>query len=108
MQPVLKKVQPLLGRILIQKYVPPKKTSSGVLLPENKMASNIGQVVEVGPGRINENGQQIKPSLKQGQFVLLPEYGGYKVPKTNGEENLIIYQEEDIIAVVEGEFNTKV
>lgn len=108
MQPALKKVQPLLGRVLVQKYLPPKKTSSGVLLPESKMASNIGQVLEVGPGKVNENGQQIQPSLKQGQFVLLPEYGGYKVPKVENQENLIIFQEEDIIAVVEGDFNTKV
>jgi chaperonin GroES len=108
MQPVLKKVQPLLGRVLIQKYVPSKKTSSGVLLPDSKNTSNIGLVVEVGSGKLNENGQQIKPTLKAGQYVLLPEYGGVKVPKTESKEELVIFQEEDIIAVVEGDFNTKI
>ena len=108
MQPVLKKVSPLMGRVLVQKYVPPKKTSSGVLLPESKMSSNIAQILEVGPGKIADNGQLIKPTLKAGQYVLLPEYGGVKVPKMEGKEDLVLYQEEDILAVVEGDFNNKI
>ena len=108
MQPVLKKVNPLFGRVLVQKYVPSKKTSSGVLLPDSKNTSNIGLVLEVGSGRINQNGQVIKPNLKPGQYVLLPEYGGVKVPKTESKEELVIFQEDDIVAVVEGDFNNKI
>lgn len=108
MQPKLKSVTPLLGRVLIQKYVPPKKTSSGVLLPDSKVTSNIGKVIEVGPGKLNEKGENIKLRLKKGEYVLLPEYGGYKIPKTETHDDLVIYQEEDIIAVVQGEFNTNI
>lgn len=108
MQPLLKSVKPLMGRVLVQRYVPPKKTQSGVLLPESKTNSNIGKVLEVGPGKTGENGQLIKPVLQNGQFVLLPEYGGVRVPKTDNNDDLVIYQEEDIIAVVEGEFNNKI
>ena len=106
MQP-LKKVQPLLSRVLVQKVVPPKKTSNGILLPDSKVASNIGQVVEVGPGS-NVDGVFVKTTLKVGQFVLLPEYGAVKVPKVDGKDDLLIYSESDILAVVEGEFNTKI
>mmetsp|Transcript_2955 Transcript_2955/g.3025 ORF Transcript_2955/g.3025 Transcript_2955/m.3025 type:complete len:109 (+) Transcript_2955:27-353(+) len=108
MQPVLKRVQPLLGRVLIQKYVPSRKTQSGVLLPESKTGSNIGLVIDIGAGKVTDNGTVIKPTLKVGQHVLLPEYGGVKVPKAEGKEALLIYQEEDIIAVVEGDFNNKI
>lgn len=108
MQPVIKKVQPLMGRVLVQKYVAPRKTASGVLLPEAKNSSNIGIVLDVGAGKINDNGQVIKPTLKAGQYVLLPEYGGLRVPKTENKEDLAIYQEEDILAIVEGDFNMKI
>ena len=97
-----------MGRILVQKYVPSKKTSNGILLPDSKNTSNVALVLEVGPGKVNDNGNLIKPTLKAGQWVLLPEYGGVKVPKTESKEELLIYQEEDIIAVVEGDFNTKI
>ena len=107
MQP-LKNVKPLLGRVLVQKFVPPKKTSSGILLPDSKNVSNIAKVIEVGPGRVSENGNTIKTELKSGQYVLLPEYGGVKIPKTETYEDLYIFQHEDIIAIVEGEFNNKI
>ena len=64
-------------------------------------------VLSIGDGFV-PNGTLIKPSLKPGQYVLLPEYGGAKAPKVQDQENLVLYQEEDIIAVVEGEFNTKI
>lgn len=109
MQPVIKKIKPLFGRVLIQKYVPGRKTPGGVLLPENK-SSNIGVVLEVGAGRNFNDGKDIANVLKAGQYVLLPEYGGTKVPKSDGKdkEELVIYKEEDIIAVLDGEFNTKI
>ena len=100
-----KKVTPLYSRVLIKKLVPKAKSVGGVLLPENKLGpSNIGQVVETGQGKVLENGVQVSCYLKQGQYVLLPDYGGVKVPKTENNENLFIYQEDDILGVVEGDF----
>ena len=107
MQP-LKNVKPLLGRVLVQKYVAPKKTTSGILLPDSKTVNNIAKVIDVGPGRVTENGNTVKSVLQAGQYVLLPEYGGVKIPKTEKYEELYIYQHEDIIAVVEGTFNDKI
>lgn len=107
MQP-LKSVKPLLGRVLVQKYVPPKKSTAGILLPDSKSINNIAKVLEVGPGRLTENGSTVKSSLQAGQYVLLPEYGGVKIPKTVDQEDLYIYQHEDIIAVVEGDFKYNV
>jgi chaperonin GroES len=37
---------------------------------------NEGLVVAVGPGRRNMQGDIIPPSVKEGDKVLLPEYGG--------------------------------
>ena len=104
----LKKVQPLLGRVLIQKLVPPKKTGTGILLPDSKVSSNIGKVLSVGSGKVLDNGSVATIYVKQGDYVLLPDYGGVKVPKTNDQEELYLYHADDLLAVVEGDFNNKI
>ena len=101
------KIKPLLDRVVVRKIEPPKKTSGGILLPEAKGGmSRVGVVVSVGEGRHSETGFLVKTTLKVGQNVLLPEYGGAKVPKQDSEDELYIYSENDIIAVLE-ETNNK-
>jgi chaperonin GroES len=96
------KVRPLLNRILIKKIENPNKTAGGVLLT-NTGVSKIGLVVDIGSGKINQKGEIIKPSLIPGQYVLLPDYGGVRVPKNeNNEEEHWIYQEDDILGIAEG------
>jgi chaperonin GroES len=100
------KVKPMLNRVLIRKLGASQKTSGGIILPNQNKNTKIGCVVEVGTGKLNAKGELIKPSLSVGQYVMLPEYGGYKLPKENpkDESELYIFQEEDIVAVVEGDF----
>ncbi len=49
------------------------------------MQVNEGVVVAVGPGRRNRDGDLIPPSVKEGDKVLLPEYGGSLVKLDNKE-----------------------
>lgn len=76
----IKKLAPLLDRILIQRFEAVTKTKSGIVIPEKAQAKVLrGIVVAVGPGQRNKNGEHIAPSVKVGDNVLLPEYGGTKV-----------------------------
>ncbi|KAK2981084.1 hypothetical protein RJ640_012039 [Escallonia rubra] len=70
---------PSLNRVLIEKIVPPSKTSSGILLPETTNKLNSGKVVAVGPGYPVTNGKIIPVSVKEGDTVLLPAFGGVQV-----------------------------
>jgi chaperonin GroES len=99
------KVRPLLSRVLIKKIENPTKTAGGILLPDKGGNSRIGCVLETGSGKMTNKGEIVKPSLQVGQFVMLPEYGGVRVPSTNEKEELYIYQEDDILGIVEGTFN---
>ncbi|KAG6481065.1 hypothetical protein ZIOFF_057657 [Zingiber officinale] len=74
-----KRLIPSLNRILVEKIVPPSKTSAGILLPEKTTKLNSGKVVAVGPGLHDSNGNHIPVSVKEGDTVLLPEYGGTEV-----------------------------
>lgn len=68
------------------------------MIPE-KAAGKVleGRVVAVGPGYRTESGQTVPISLKTGDKVLLPEYGGNKVQLEDKE--YFIFRETDIIGV---------
>jgi chaperonin GroES len=104
------KIKPLMNRVLVKKLQQPTKTVGGILLPEKTNSqSKIGVVAEVGEGRQLHSGVLLKPTLKPGDYVLLPDYGGVKVPKNgNSEEEFFIFQEDDIIGVVNDNINNKI
>jgi chaperonin GroES len=93
-----KRILPLLNRLVVRKLDPQTKTSSGIILSKTDSAT-YGVVIEAGPGVHGENGQLIPMSLKVGDSVLLPEFGGQKVKL--GDQELFIYKESEIIARVE-------
>ena len=60
---------------------------------------NFGVVVAVGPGRTLDNGTLRPVLVKEGDTVLLPEYGGSKV--TLGDEvEYHIYRDDDIVGTL--------
>jgi chaperonin GroES len=78
-----KKIIPLLNRIVVRKIQPETKTTSGIII--NKPDTNsYGKIVECGPGSYDSQGKIIPVLVKQGDTVMLPEYGGQKI-KLNDE-----------------------
>lgn len=57
------------------------------------------QVIAVGPGGRKSDGTLIPPSVKVGDTVLLPEYGGHTVKL--GDEELQLFRDEDILGKFE-------
>jgi chaperonin GroES len=55
-----------------------------------------GTVVAAGPGLISKDGTRIPVSLKAGDVVLLPSYGGTEVKM--GDKEFMVYNEGDILA----------
>ncbi len=95
-----KKLRPLLNRVVIQKTEPLTKTKGGILLPEkNQEQLNFGTVISVGPGRHSDNGELRKPLVKEGDTVLLPEYGGVKITLSD-EKDYFIYRDDDILGIL--------
>ncbi|KAJ1677666.1 mitochondrial heat shock protein Hsp10, partial [Spiromyces aspiralis] len=76
----LKKIVPLLDRVLVQRIKAEARTASGILLPEKAVEKlQEGVVVAVGPGALSKDGKHIPVELKEGDHVLLPSYGGTSV-----------------------------
>ncbi|KAG8372146.1 hypothetical protein BUALT_Bualt12G0036100 [Buddleja alternifolia] len=93
-----KRLVPLLNRVLVEKVIPPSKTTAGILLPEKTTKLNSGKVVAVGPGFRDKEGKLVPVSVKEGETVLLPEYGGTQVKL--GEKEYHLYRDDDILGTL--------
>lgn len=96
----VRKIIPLLDRVLIEKAVAEKTSRGGVLLPESAISKlNEGKVIAVGAGARTSDGTLIAPSVKAGDDVLLPEYGGSKVVVEG--KDLFLYRDDDLLGLIE-------
>ncbi|KAK1937430.1 chaperonin, 10 kDa domain containing protein [Babesia divergens] len=98
-QSIAKRFMPLFDRVLVARVKPETKTKSGILLPESSsLSSRLATVLAVGPGKLTSSGQLASPTLKKGDTVVVPDYGGMEL-KLDGEK-YAVFREEDIIGVV--------
>ena len=93
-------LRPLHDRVIVKRLENQTKTASGIVIPDNATEKpDQGEVLAIGPGRINDKGE-VKPlNVKVGDRVLFGKYSGQSV-KVDGEE-LLVMKEDDIFAVVE-------
>ncbi|GAA1966095.1 co-chaperone GroES [Nocardioides panacihumi] len=93
-------IKPLEDRIVIKQVEAEQTTASGLVIPDTaKEKPQEGEVLSVGPGRIDDNGNRVPLDVKVGDKVIYSKYGGTEV-KYGGEEFLIL-SARDILAVVE-------
>ena len=93
------KLKPLSDRIVVKAKEAEEKTASGIILPDTaKEKPQVGEIVAVGPGKINDVGNLVKMSLKKGDKVLYGKYSGSEV-NIEGDE-LLIMRESDILATL--------
>lgn len=96
----LKRFLPLFDRILVQRADAVTKTKGGIIIPEKAQGKVLeGTVVAAGPGARNDKGDVVPMSLKVGDRVLLPEFGGTKI--TLEEKEYTLFREADIPAKFE-------
>jgi len=93
------KIRPLHDRVIVKRLDTERKTSSGIVIPDNAAEKpDQGEVVAVGPGKKDDNGKLIPVDLKVGDRILFGKYSGQAV-KVEGEE-LLVMREEDIMGVI--------
>ncbi len=93
------KIKPLFDNVLIKPLEAEQKTVSGIVLPDSaKEKPQVGQVMAVGSGGIDEKGNKIAIVVKVGQKVMYKKWGGNEV-KVDGQEWMIVEQ-KDILAIV--------
>lgn len=94
------KLQPLGDRVVIKPLAAENKTKGGIVLPDTaKEKPQEGEVVAVGKGKVLDNGTFHAPEVKAGDKVLYGKYSGNEITTKEGEE-LLIMREEDILAII--------
>ncbi len=94
------KIRPLNDRILVKRLEGEEKTAGGIIIPDSaKEKPAEGEIIAIGPGKINDKGERVAVDVKVGDRILFSKYGGTDV-KYDGEDYLIM-REDDILGVVE-------
>jgi chaperonin GroES len=94
------KVQPLADNVLIERLEAETKTAGGIVLPDTaKEKPQRGKVVNVGKGKILDDGTVRKMQLKKGDLVLFRSYAGTDL-KIDDKEYLMM-SESDVLAIIE-------
>lgn len=98
------RIEPMGDNILIELPVDEtaeNKTASGIFLPKKTEAEkrrDIATVVAIGQGRLLNNGQILKPSVKIGDTIIFNKFAG-TILSLDGKDYLLI-KECDILAIL--------
>lgn len=91
-------IRPLHDRLIVKRSEPELKTASGIVIPDSAGEKpEQGEVLSVGPGKRNDQGDLVALSVKTGDRILFGKYSGQTV-KVDGDEVLVI-REDDVLAV---------
>ncbi len=92
-------IKPLEDRIVVKALEAETTTASGIVIPDSaKEKPQEGEVVAVGPGRIDDKGNRVPLDIAVDDKVIYSKYGGTEV-KYAGEEYLIL-SARDVLAIV--------
>ena len=94
-------IKPLEDRIVVRPLEAEQVTASGLVMPDTaKEKPQEAEVIAVGPGRFNDDGDRIPVDIKVGDKVIFSKYGGTEL-KYGGKEYLVL-SARDVLAIIEG------
>lgn len=93
------KIRPLNDRIIVKRVEEAQKTLGGIIIPDTvKEKPQEGQVVAVGPGKRNEDGNHVVLEVREGDRILFGKYAGTEI-KIDGDEHIFM-REDDILGIL--------
>ena len=93
-------LRPLQDNELIRRVDPAEEMRGGIIIPDTaKEKPQEGEVLAVGPGKLQDDGTRRPPAVKVGDRIIFGKYAGTEVT-VDGEE-LLIVREADLHGVLE-------
>lgn len=93
------KIRPLNDRVIVKRLEDERKTAGGIVIPDTATEKpSQGEVVAVGPGKLDDKGKVIAMGVKPGDKILFGKYSGTEF-KLDGNDYLHM-REDDIIGIV--------
>jgi len=95
------KFRPLHDRVLLRRIEQDSKTAGGIIIPDTAKEKPMeAEVIAVGPGALDDDGDRIALDVKTGDRVLISKWAGTEIT-IDGEE-LLVVKESDIMGVMDG------
>ncbi len=94
-------IRPLHDRIVARRIESAEEVRGGIIIPDTaKEKPQEAELVAVGPGKRDDNGNRAPMDVKEGDRVLIGKYSGSEIKI--GDEDLVILREDEILGVIEG------
>ena len=95
-------LKPIGDRIIVRREAAEEKTSGGILLPDTaKNKPQRGEVLAVGPGKLNKDGTRAAMTLKVGDKVLFTSWAGDEFQDRKRTDEILVMHESDVLCVIE-------
>ena len=95
------KIRPLHDRVVVRRIEEDNTSAGGIVIPDTAAEKPMpGEVLSVGNGKVQDNGEVRALDVKAGDKVLFGKYSGTEV-KVEGDDVLVM-REDDIMGVIEG------
>ena len=93
-------MRPLGNRVLLRRLAAEETLKGGIILPDAaKKKQEQAEVVAVGPGKKDKNGQLVPIPVKVGDIVLIEKYSGQEI--TLDDQEYMVARADDLIAIIE-------
>ena len=92
-------IKPLADRVVVKAIEEQEVSKSGIIIPDTAKEKPMeGEIIEIGSGRLSDDGKLVSLEVKKGDKVLYGKYSGTEI-SIDGDEYLIM-RESDIFAVI--------
>ena len=93
------KFRPLHDRVLVRRIDEEEKSAGGIIIPDTaKEKPSEGEIIAVGSGARNENGEITPLDVQVGDLILFGKWSGTEV-RIDGED-LLIMKESDVMGII--------
>jgi chaperonin GroES len=97
-------IKAVFNNIVVKNEDSSEKFYGSIVVPDmGKEMPHIGTIIDVGPGRLNDDGKLIPTTFKVGDKVILPKIGPVRV-EYDGVEYLVT-GENNVLALIQTEEN---
>ncbi len=92
-------VKPLNDRVLIKRVDVKEQVKGGIIIPDSAKEKPLeGEVVAVGPGKLDDDGKRVEMSVTAGDRVLVGKYAGTEI-KLDDIEHVIV-REDEVLGII--------
>ncbi len=95
-------LKPIGDRIIVRREAAEEKTAGGIVLPDTaRNKPQRGEVIAVGPGKLNKDGKRAEMQLKVGDKVLFTSWAGDEFQDRREKAEILVMHEGDVLCVIE-------